>query len=618
MPHEKTLLTVQKGNPSGPRVLLHKTVYSTVRILTRLTLASASSGVLVGRTNDDAGQAKEIEVLKAFSVDLEKVLQSPSAEQSWTILQASLDPGETVIGWYYADEEIDSAPRHIDVIEVQRSLPSDADLFLLINPATDEGAFYFHSEGKVTPTGGFYEVLLGATTSSSIGWNGEVAGASRWLGSALQERSVPSATSSASDKPKVNLFWLDDEPQRIHVPFALSNIAGAQAAVQQAAEPQTLEPVEEHTPAETARELTPADITTPPVETPDIHDQPLYASQPPTSARGNGFKPEQPAVPFAAVGAGIDSEEASSYLAHVVLPVQRAAEPTGATDRQEEQEDAGVVTAGAAKAPTRVRLSRFAFAALVGLLLLVLVYQVYNVLRSGPESLPDSGDSQAILPLVGHPTPTLVREVLPMVPTELPPTSAPPTLPPPTSTPVPPSPTPSPLTAEAAQQQVSAALEQFRSGQLEAVLTSGNSNSTAFVEFDLGDESRPPRLHTTTRYQGSQGSQTQELISIGSETWRLPPYGRWEPIEAQSNAWEQLHAYLPQMLAPDQTAIATEGAGHTLSWFDPARNTDVILQVDLTTFRPLQLRRIHKSAGTDLTVKYLGWNTPVDIASPSP
>lgn len=107
---------------------------------------------------------------------------------------------ESIVGWFYSDPGVTLFPPRVNIAQARAMLAPYTTLLLLVNPATDEGAFYTFveandghnddSEGRFTPTGGFYEVLASPDDMPVIAWNGEVEGAANWLGLEGQEDST--------------------------------------------------------------------------------------------------------------------------------------------------------------------------------------------------------------------------------------------------------------------------------------------------------------------------------------------------------------------------------------------------------------------------------------------
>jgi hypothetical protein len=62
----------------------------------------------------------------------------------------------------------------------------------------------------------------------------------------------------------------------------------------------------------------------------------------------------------------------------------------------------------------------------------------------------------------------------------------------------------------------------LRSGQIETSMSlDGKAQSTSRLEFDLGDGSRPARMHMASVYSGANGPQTAERIVIGDRATEL-------------------------------------------------------------------------------------------------
>jgi hypothetical protein len=167
------------------------------------------------------------------------------------------------------------------------------------------------------------------------------------------------------------------------------------------------------------------------------------------------------------------------------------------------------------------------------------------------------------------------------------------------------------------RQRVVDAEASLQSGRIEALLDYGNgAHATAEIEFQLGAVDRVPLLHLISTYVGSDGSRTIERIVVGNETWERQQDGPWTAGSPIGSIHEQLHSYLPSVASADP-AVTEDGATALLAWFDALRDADVTLVADATTGVPQQMQRTPRSGGPTLTVKYVGWNTPVDVSAPA-
>jgi len=176
--------------------------------------------------------------------------------------------------------------------------------------------------------------------------------------------------------------------------------------------------------------------------------------------------------------------------------------------------------------------------------------------------------------------------------------------------------TANPPSAQVLLQRVSAAEAALRTGQLEATITYGSGlRSSARVRFDLGDAQHVPRFQITTTYEGTNGVQTTERITIGDQSWERQQDGQWTVMPARESALKQLQVFLPRTDSISNVTRVTVEGTYVLRWYDAARDADVTLRVD-TAGIPQQLRRVSRANGLTRTVTYRGLNTPVEITPP--
>jgi hypothetical protein len=190
------------------------------------------------------------------------------------------------------------------------------------------------------------------------------------------------------------------------------------------------------------------------------------------------------------------------------------------------------------------------------------------------------------------------------------------------ATAVPPSPaqeSADPETATAAEliRRVAATEASVRSGQLEARIEYADGDgSTATVLFDLGEEGRPARLHSTSTHTSGGSVQAAEFVIVGDRSWQRGPEDRWTVVPELEGAWGQVQAYLPHAASAAHPRLADGPDLDTLRWNDAARGTEVTLRVDAVTGIPRELRRVDRVGRAVLRVTYSGWNEPVDIGAP--
>lgn len=163
--------------------------------------------------------------------------------------------------------------------------------------------------------------------------------------------------------------------------------------------------------------------------------------------------------------------------------------------------------------------------------------------------------------------------------------------------------------------QLAQAESRLRSGVFDAVIDYGDgTQATASVVFDLGDEVTPPRMHMVASYGGSS-DHTIELITIGSQTWQRQGTSPWTVDANREGVWGQVQSLLPRAENIPVSAQPGQTPG-TLVWFDPSRNDDVTLTIDLESGIPLELRQTSRDTTTVVIVRYTSWDIPVTIDPP--
>ncbi|MDQ3929568.1 MAG: hypothetical protein M3328_10535, partial [Chloroflexota bacterium] len=117
--------------------------------------------------------------------------------------RTGLAPGalETV-GWFYADPGIGIFPPRSGLKDLRLMIAPGTELFLLVNPATGQVAFYRWLDEGLRQLEGFYEALPPAL-ESSITSEGVVPSAAAWLAAAgmsiiVDQPSVPDARDQES------------------------------------------------------------------------------------------------------------------------------------------------------------------------------------------------------------------------------------------------------------------------------------------------------------------------------------------------------------------------------------------------------------------------------------
>ncbi len=179
---------IQRGEPAGnTRVAIYPQLYAKVVEAARVRTPAETVGVLLGHSRS-AGNEDWIVVEDIAPLNLTLARSGMVPDKlEWSDLMARYADGAgnlRPMGWYYADPGLGVFQPRLDIGEAQAVFSPDVSLLLLVNPAVDQGGFYFHGSAGFTSAGGFYEVPAseGEGVSPEVTWEGEVKGASAWLG----------------------------------------------------------------------------------------------------------------------------------------------------------------------------------------------------------------------------------------------------------------------------------------------------------------------------------------------------------------------------------------------------------------------------------------------------
>lgn len=194
MPEIDADLLVPRGTPGRkyePGVAFQTAAYTRLMESIRARLPAETAGALIGTTGDgDAGGDVQIHITSVVPLSLVSARSGVVPSQvEWADLKARLAvqgaeggaDAERIVGWFYADPGIGIFPRRIDLAAAHAALAPDAEMFLLVNPASDRGAFYTWRGGDFVRIDGFYEALDETGAKAAIPWDGEVPGAAEWM-----------------------------------------------------------------------------------------------------------------------------------------------------------------------------------------------------------------------------------------------------------------------------------------------------------------------------------------------------------------------------------------------------------------------------------------------------
>ena len=165
--------------------------------------------------------------------------------------------------------------------------------------------------------------------------------------------------------------------------------------------------------------------------------------------------------------------------------------------------------------------------------------------------------------------------------------------------------------------QLDRVMTTLQTGQFDMVIAYANGTSvTEHLSFDLGQPGQESRWQSSTRYRGITGIRANEQLVAGTRSWARQADGPWAPAPVPVDLRARIGTLLPALSGTDEPTITAVGGLATLRWYDPARATDIELQVDIATGTPKRLRERERTSGTERTVTYTAWNGAVAITPP--
>ncbi|HEX9370323.1 MAG TPA: helix-turn-helix domain-containing protein, partial [Roseiflexaceae bacterium] len=181
-----------------------------------------------------------------------------------------------------------------------------------------------------------------------------------------------------------------------------------------------------------------------------------------------------------------------------------------------------------------------------------------------------------------------------------------------------PAPAARPLSAQELITRAAAAETVLRTGEFEATIDLGaGPRLLSRIRFNLGADGQPPQFDNTASYRNTRGDAIVERITIGDRSWERQAGGAWAPARVQTGLPGELQPLLPHAASVARSEIAVDARAAALRWYDAQRGADVTLRLDPATGVPRQLRRVIRKTGAVLTVRYVGWNTAVEIKPPA-
>lgn len=158
----------------------------------------------------------------------------------------------------------------------------------------------------------------------------------------------------------------------------------------------------------------------------------------------------------------------------------------------------------------------------------------------------------------------------------------------------------------------------LHSGEIEAQVSyTDGASTTLVVRFDMGDEQRQPRLHMSASYRDTGVSESVEQITVGNDTWQRHDEGLWTMVTTSKSVKEQLQPFLPKVDTAKEPQLDIVGDTAVLRWFDTDQAVDDTLRLSAPRGMPEELRRVERTSGQVMTLKYRSWNTAIVIESPS-
>lgn len=187
----------------------------------------------------------------------------------------------------------------------------------------------------------------------------------------------------------------------------------------------------------------------------------------------------------------------------------------------------------------------------------------------------------------------------------------------PTSAPNP-EPTTTPTVATAAptmRERVTQIMAPLRTGQLVAKINySDNAFASADAIFDLGDAGQGPNVLLISEYKNESGSQTNERMLVGNQTWLRSDEGTWVLDTTPNHIVHEVQSLLPNPATIDAEKLVTDD--RELQWYDAGQDIDVTLRIDSRNKLPYEMRQSFRSTGLVRIIQYQNWNDPVSLEPP--
>lgn len=187
----KNNLLIRKGQSPDPDgrvgvgvVALYSVAYRALLEVVHSRLPTETVGALLGRAyrSEEEEDWTIVEDTVAIGTVPSGARLRPT-ESELGLLKDHLESKShlSIVGWFCADPGIGIFAPRVDISRTQEVLTPGGGLFLLLNPARNEVAFWLQQNGSFTPVPGFYEVLPSEEATSIVPWTGVLSGGSEWL-----------------------------------------------------------------------------------------------------------------------------------------------------------------------------------------------------------------------------------------------------------------------------------------------------------------------------------------------------------------------------------------------------------------------------------------------------
>lgn len=233
----------QKGNTltvATPQIAIHPDAWFEVVVAGRKSTPGISLGALLGSVRYGADGSRVVEVRNAVPVPTvyDGEMHVPD-RVAWQDVELRYPPGPDgqlrVVGWFYTDASLRADPPRVYLATAHKALATDAGVLLLVDPTSEEGAFFVHGDGgfvRVEATrmkSDVARLAVGVSGWPIAPWNSDFPGTPAWLTGPIPPSlawlddatpPAPVAQPVAADAPQ-------DVPQDVPVTMALPIVEDA-------------------------------------------------------------------------------------------------------------------------------------------------------------------------------------------------------------------------------------------------------------------------------------------------------------------------------------------------------------------------------------------------------